>query len=67
MKGRIVKPIMDQNQRPSANQSTDLQSKDELVDELLATNARFRHLVAQSKASPRKPFGSVEEPIPERP
>ena len=29
---------------------------DELVSELLATNAAFQALVAKSKASPRKPF-----------
>jgi hypothetical protein len=30
--------------------------KRSIVDELLASNAAFRALVAKSKASPRKPF-----------
>jgi hypothetical protein len=29
---------------------------DPLIDELLASNARFQALVAKSKAGPRKPF-----------
>lgn len=31
-------------------------AEDSLVDELLASNADFRSLLAHSKASPRKPF-----------
>lgn len=47
------------DQRLLAIQSLDPQADDdELVDDLLATNARFRRLVAQSKASARKSFGS---------
>jgi hypothetical protein len=39
-----------------AIQSLDPTEDDSLVDELLATNPEFQALVAQSKASPRKPF-----------
>ena len=40
-----------------ASQSLDpSQGEDQLVDELLATNPRFRALVEKSAASPRKPF-----------
>lgn len=45
------------DQRLLAIQSLDTQADDELVDELLATNPRFRRMVAESKASPRKAFG----------
>jgi hypothetical protein len=34
----------------------DPQEEDDLMDELLAANPRFRSLEAKSKASPRKPF-----------
>ena len=34
---------------------------DSLVDELLASNPAFQALVAKSKASPRKPFGTTTE------
>ena len=36
-------------------QSLDAHEDDSLVDELLASNPKFRALVAKSKASPRKP------------
>jgi hypothetical protein len=35
---------------------------DALVDELFASSAAFQALVARSKASPRKPFGTGQEP-----
>ncbi|HWB10592.1 MAG TPA: hypothetical protein VG826_15285 [Pirellulales bacterium] len=34
----------------------DLQEDDDLIDELLATNPRFKALLQQSKASARKSF-----------
>ncbi len=36
--------------------SLDADQDDSLIDDLLATNERFRELLAKSKASPRKPF-----------
>jgi len=39
-----------------AIQSLDATDDDDLIDELLASNPRFRDLVAKSKAGPRKPF-----------
>jgi hypothetical protein len=46
------------DQRLLAIQSLDLHEDDSLVDELLASNPKFRALVAKSKASPRKPFAA---------
>jgi hypothetical protein len=39
-----------------AIQSLEATDDDDLIDELLASNPRFRELVARSKAGPRKPF-----------
>ncbi len=39
-----------------AIQLLDPQGDDTLIDELLESNPEFQALVAQSKASPRKPF-----------
>ena len=39
-----------------AIQSLDATEDDDLVNELLESNPRFRELVAKSKAGPRKPF-----------
>jgi hypothetical protein len=36
--------------------------EDSLTDELLESNPRFQQLVARSKASPRKPFRTEDEP-----
>ena len=44
-------------QRLVALQALEPSEDDALIDELLASNAAFRALVAKSKASPRKPFG----------
>lgn len=44
------------NQRLLAIQTLDPGGDDTLIDELLASNPKFRSLVAESKASPRKPF-----------
>jgi hypothetical protein len=44
------------DQRLLAIQPLDPQEDDSLVDELLASNPKFRALVAKSKDSPRKPF-----------
>ena len=44
------------DQRLLAIQPLDPQEDDTLMDELLASNSKFRALVAKSKASPRKPF-----------
>jgi hypothetical protein len=44
------------DQRLLAIQSLDPQEDDTLMDELLASNPKFKALVAKSKASPRKPF-----------
>jgi hypothetical protein len=44
------------DQRLLAIQPLDPQEDDSLMDELLATDPKFRALVAKSKASPRKPF-----------
>lgn len=48
------------DQRLLAIQSLDPNEDDSLMDELLASNPKFQGLVAKSKASPRKPFPSVE-------
>jgi hypothetical protein len=39
-----------------AIQSLEAIEDDALIDDLLASNPRFRELVAKSKAGPRKPF-----------
>jgi hypothetical protein len=44
------------NQHFVAIQSLDPSGDDSLIDELLASNASFRALVAKSKSSNRKPF-----------
>ena len=44
------------DQRLLAIQVLDPQEDDNLMNELLASNAKFQELVAKSKASPRKPF-----------
>jgi hypothetical protein len=44
------------DQRLLAIQPLDTQEDDTLIDELLATNPRFKALVAKSKSSRRKPF-----------
>ena len=44
------------DQRLLAIQPLEPQEDDTLIDELLASNPKFRALVAKSKASPRKPF-----------
>ena len=49
------------DQRLLAIQSLDPNEDDSLMDELLASNPRFQALVAESKASPRKPFPSRGE------
>jgi hypothetical protein len=46
------------DQRLLAIHSLDPHEDDSLIDELLASNPKFRALVAKSKASPRKPFGA---------
>jgi hypothetical protein len=46
------------DQKLLAIQSLDPAGDDALVDELLAANPQFQALVAKSKASPRKPFGT---------
>ncbi len=40
-------------------QSLELTDDDDLVNQLLESNAEFRALVARSKASPRRPFGET--------
>lgn len=44
------------DQRLLVIQSLDPHEDDSLIDELLASNQKFRELVARSKASPRKSF-----------
>ena len=44
------------DERLLAIQALDPQEDDSLIDELLASNPKFRALVTKSKASPRKPF-----------
>ncbi len=44
------------DQRLLAIQSLDPGEDDSLIDELLASNPRFRALLENSKKSPRKPF-----------
>ena len=44
------------DQRLLAIQPLDPGEDDSLMDELLSTNPKFQALVAESKASPRKPF-----------
>ena len=38
----------------------DPQEDDNLMDELLSTNPQFQSLVGKSKASPRKPFTTMD-------
>ena len=47
------------DRRLVAIQSLDPNEDDSLMDELLASNPRFRELVTKSKAGPRKPFPPV--------
>ena len=49
------------DQRLLAIHSLEMQEDDSLMDDLLASNAKFRALIARSKASPRTPF-----PVSER-
>jgi hypothetical protein len=49
------------DQRLLAIQPLDPNEDDSLMDELLASNAKFQALVAKSKASSRKPFPSGEQ------
>ena len=49
------------DQRLVAIQPLEPSEDDSLVDELIASNPAFQALVAKSKASPRKPFGTVTE------
>src|SRR5438105_4487082 len=51
------------DQRLLAIQSLDAQEDDSLTDELLASNPKFRGLVAKSKAGPRRPFAAKEEGV----
>ncbi|MEX2286124.1 MAG: hypothetical protein WD648_03480 [Planctomycetaceae bacterium] len=44
------------DQKLLAIQSLDPQADDHLIDELLASNPKFRALVDKSKNSPLKPF-----------
>ena len=44
------------DRRLLAIQALDPSEDDSLMDELIATDPKFRALVAKSKASPRKPF-----------
>jgi hypothetical protein len=44
------------DQRLLAIQSLDPQQDDSLIDELLASDPKFRALVAKSKSGPRKSF-----------
>jgi hypothetical protein len=44
-----------------AIQSLDPQEDDTLMDELLAANPKFQHLLEKSKRSPRKPFLAGEQ------
>ena len=46
------------DQRLLAIHLLDPHEEDSLIDELLASNPKFRALVAKSKASPRKPFAA---------
>jgi hypothetical protein len=49
------------DQRLLAIQPLDPREDDSLIDDLLASNPKFQALVAKSKASARKAFGSVDE------
>ncbi len=48
------------DQRLLVIHSLDPLEDDSLIDELLASNPKFRALVAKSKASPRKPFSASD-------
>jgi hypothetical protein len=45
-------------------QPLDPQGDDSLIDELLASDPKFRALLAKSKASPRKPFVAGGSDLP---
>ena len=47
------------DQRLLTIQPLEPQEDDTLMDELLASNAKFQALVAKSKAGPRKPFSQA--------
>jgi len=47
------------DQRLLTIQSLDPQEDDSLIDELLASDPKFRALVAKSKAGPHKPFATA--------
>ena len=49
------------NHRLVAIQPLDPSEDDSLIDELLASNPKFRELIARSKNSPRKPFIAGKE------
>ena len=49
------------DQRLLAIQSLDPDEDDSLIEELLATDPKFRALVAKSKAGPRIPFAEGEQ------
>jgi hypothetical protein len=46
------------NQHLVAIQSLDASEDDSLIDELLASDPKFRAMIARSKAGPRKPFNA---------
>jgi hypothetical protein len=50
------------DQRLLAIQPLEPQEDDTLTDELLASNPKFQALLANSKASPRKPFSLGQNP-----
>jgi hypothetical protein len=49
------------DQRLLAIQPLEPQEDDTLIDELIASNARFQALLTKSKASRRKPFSTGEQ------
>jgi hypothetical protein len=49
------------DQRLLAIQPLDPQEDDSLIDELLASDPKFQALVAKSRTSPRKPFGTTDD------
>ena len=49
------------DQRLLAIQPLDPREDDSLIDQLLATDPKFRALVEKSKASPRQPFSLEDE------
>jgi hypothetical protein len=48
------------DRRLLAIQALEPQEDDDLINELLTSNASFRALLKKSKESPRRPFGSGE-------